>query len=80
MPSICLCSRWNFLRIICRSRRWHLTDSDFKILALYNRGVIGAKKVAERCGFSSVSSFHRNFRQTTGESPAAWRRSRRPGA
>jgi LacI family transcriptional regulator len=36
-------------------------------------------EVAERCGFSTVQSFHRNFRQATGESPAAWRRSHRRG-
>ena len=33
--------------------------------------------VAERCGFSTVESFNRAFRQTVGSTPAAFRRSRR---
>jgi LacI family transcriptional regulator len=36
--------------------------------------------VAEHCGFTTVQSFHRTFRQATGESPAAWRRAHRHGA
>lgn len=47
---------------------------------LLTQAELSLPEVAERCGFSSVQSFHRNFRQSTGESPAAWRRSRRPGA
>jgi LacI family transcriptional regulator len=35
--------------------------------------------VAEHCGFTTVQSFHRTFRQSTGESPAAWRRVHRHG-
>lgn len=30
--------------------------------------------VAFRCGFSTLSTFNRNFRQVTGSSPAEWRR------
>ena len=34
------------------------------------------QSIAARAGFSSIAAFNRNFKQFSGTSPAAWRRSR----
>ena len=51
-----------------------------KAMFLLNMQQISLEEVAERVGYSTLSNFSRAFRQWTGRSPAAYRRSRGPCA
>jgi AraC-like DNA-binding protein len=35
---------------------------------------ISVAEIAEKCGFTTLSTFNRNFRQVTGMSPSEWRK------
>jgi AraC-like DNA-binding protein len=42
--------------------------------ALLQNGALTVAEIADRLGFTDQAHFTRSFRQTTGETPAAWRR------
>jgi AraC-like DNA-binding protein len=51
-----------------------------RALALLERSTLALKQIAAEIGYRNEKSLIRAFKQWTGQSPAAWRRQRQPGA
>ncbi len=75
-------SPWHFDRLLKRSTgypyREHLRLARMSIAArLLDRTFLTIKEIAARAGYAKASDLDREFRQTHGTTPTAWRRRRR---